>query len=159
MRRRFRRPGVATLAASLIVLGLVTVPATTAVKSPKRYANAAALPALKSGKPVAPKVRTAVGRSSAVVHGLRATATKGGGRYRAATAPAATTAVAPADGAVVTTLTPTLEVSAVSGASYRFKVTTKSDAETGTIVADTLVTGPSLTVPAGALKDLSLIHI
>jgi RHS repeat-associated protein len=157
---RFRSSTGVWLIVSLTAFGLVSVPATTAVKQPKRYKSAAQLPALKSAAPAKARLKIPTGRSSALETLERSGRLKRvpGGRRVLNSGPPATTASSPDDGATVTTTTPTLSVNAVTDpdadpVSYRFKVTTKSDAETGTIVADTLVTSTSFTVPDGALKD------
>ncbi|WP_198681129.1 PA14 domain-containing protein [Lentzea terrae] len=74
------------------------------------------------------------------------------------TAPPATSLVSPADGTVMTSLTPTLSVSPVSnpsgdGTLYCFKVATGADAQSGIVVDSGCITGNTWTVPAGVLTD------
>ncbi|WP_309114773.1 PA14 domain-containing protein [Saccharothrix sp.] len=74
------------------------------------------------------------------------------------TAPPATSLVGPADGSVLTTLTPTLSVSPVSnpsgdGTLYCFKVATGADAQSGIVVDSGCITGTTWTVPQGVLTD------
>jgi RHS repeat-associated protein len=74
------------------------------------------------------------------------------------TAPPATSIVAPADGSVLTNLTPTLQVNPVTnpsgdGTLYCFKVATGSDGLSGIVVDSGCLTTPSWTVPAGVLQD------
>ncbi|MCU1485214.1 MAG: hypothetical protein JWN67_1960 [Actinomycetia bacterium] len=155
---RSRRSGVATLAMALLALGLVVVPATEATRiGGKRYPSAAALPALKSApvKKVLP--RRPVGTSS--FHGEGDLDAADVSLHAASgNAPYVTYPTAPADGSVITTSTPTLSVyesydDESDPIGYRFKVTTKPDAETGTVVIDTTVSTTSLQLPDGALKD------
>jgi RHS repeat-associated protein len=162
-----RRSGVVTLAIALLALGLVVVPATEATRiGGKRYPSAASLPALKSApaKKVLPK--KPVGVSSATVHGTRAvasTAIEDPFGFHVAdvnNAPHVTSPTGPADGTVVTSSStmPTLAVyeswdDENDPIKYRFKVTTRSDAETGTIIADTAVSAISFQLPPGSLKD------
>lgn len=74
------------------------------------------------------------------------------------TAPPATSLVSPADGSVLTNLTPTLSVSPVSnpsgdGTLYCFKVATGADGQSGVVVDSGCITGTTWTVPAGVLTD------
>ena len=74
------------------------------------------------------------------------------------TAPPATSLVSPADGSVITSLTPTLSVSPVSnpsgdGTLYCFKVATGADAQSGIVVDSGCITGTTWTVPPGVLTD------
>jgi RHS repeat-associated protein len=74
------------------------------------------------------------------------------------TAPPATSLVSPADGSVLTNLTPTLSVSPVSnpsgdGTLYCFKVATGADAQSGIVVDSGCITGNTWTVPQGVLTD------
>ncbi|GAA3689142.1 PA14 domain-containing protein [Lentzea roselyniae] len=74
------------------------------------------------------------------------------------TAPPATSLVSPADGSVLTSLTPTLSVSPVSnpsgdGTLYCFKVATGADGQSGTVVDSGCITSNTWTVPPGVLTD------
>ncbi len=74
------------------------------------------------------------------------------------TAPPATSLVSPADGAVMTSLTPTLSVSPVSnpsgdGTLYCFKVATGADGQSGIVVDSGCITSNTWTVPQGVLTD------
>ena len=74
------------------------------------------------------------------------------------TAPPATSIVAPADGSVLTNLTPTLQVNPVTnpsgdGTLYCFKVATGADGLSGIVVDSGCLTSPTWTVPAGVLQD------
>ncbi|WP_309115895.1 PA14 domain-containing protein [Saccharothrix sp.] len=74
------------------------------------------------------------------------------------TAPPATTLVSPAEGSVITNLTPTLSVSPVSnpsgdGTLYCFKVATGPDAQSGIVVDSGCITSNTWTVPPGVLTD------
>ncbi|MDX8033271.1 PA14 domain-containing protein [Lentzea sp. BCCO 10_0856] len=74
------------------------------------------------------------------------------------TAPPATSLVSPADGTVMTGLTPTLSVSPVSnpsgdGTLYCFKVATGADAQSGIVVDSGCITNNTWTVPPGVLTD------
>ena len=73
-------------------------------------------------------------------------------------APPAPTPAGPADGSVLTTLTPTLAVNPVTdgdgdAVSYCFTVATGSDGKSGTLVDSGCVSTPTWTVPAGVLSD------
>jgi RHS repeat-associated protein len=73
-------------------------------------------------------------------------------------APPATSIVAPADGSVITSLTPTLSVNPVSNpsgdpVSYCFKIATGPDAKTGVVVDSGCLANPTWTVPDGVLQD------
>ncbi len=76
-----------------------------------------------------------------------------------APAPIATqTSTAPANGSVVTTLTPTLTSNTVTDADgdpvqYGFRIATGADGKTGTIIDSGWQPTPSWTVPAGVLQD------
>ncbi|WP_328614435.1 PA14 domain-containing protein [Amycolatopsis sp. NBC_00355] len=70
----------------------------------------------------------------------------------------ATTLVAPADGAVSTSLTPTLSVNPVTDpdgeqVKYCFRVATGADAKSGVVVESGCLTTPTWTIPAGVLQD------
>ncbi|WIY02434.1 PA14 domain-containing protein [Amycolatopsis mongoliensis] len=72
-------------------------------------------------------------------------------------APAATL-VAPADGTVSTSLTPTLSVNPVTdpdgeAVKYCFRIATGADAKSGVVVESGCLTTPTWTVPAGILQD------
>ncbi|MEV6871487.1 PA14 domain-containing protein [Amycolatopsis sp. NPDC051128] len=72
-------------------------------------------------------------------------------------APAATM-VAPADGLVSTSLTPTLSVNPVTDpdgeqVKYCFRIATGADAKSGVVVESGCLTTPTWTVPAGILQD------
>ncbi len=72
--------------------------------------------------------------------------------------PPATSIVAPADNSVLTGLTPTLSVNAVTNpsgdaTSYCFKVSTRADGLSGVVVDSGCQTSTSWTVPAGVLQD------
>ncbi|MFJ8967019.1 PA14 domain-containing protein [Lentzea sp. NPDC102401] len=74
------------------------------------------------------------------------------------TAPPATSLVSPADGTVMTSLTPTLSVSPVSnpsgdGTLYCFKVATGADGQSGVVVDSGCITSNTWTVPPGVLTD------
>jgi RHS repeat-associated protein len=74
------------------------------------------------------------------------------------TAPPATSLVSPADGSVLTSLTPTLSVSPVSnpsgdGTLYCFKVATGADGQSGVVVDSGCITNNTWTVPQGVLTD------
>jgi hypothetical protein len=74
------------------------------------------------------------------------------------TLPPAPSLVAPADNAVVTSLSPTLSMSPVSDpdgdpVSYCFKVATGSDGKSGVVVDSGCLPSLSWTVPAGVLQD------
>lgn len=74
------------------------------------------------------------------------------------TAPPATSLVSPADGSVLTNLTPTLSVSPVNnpsgdGTLYCFKVATGADAQSGIVVDSGCITSNTWTVPQGVLTD------
>ncbi|GAA3689949.1 PA14 domain-containing protein [Lentzea roselyniae] len=74
------------------------------------------------------------------------------------TAPPAASLVSPADGSVLTSLTPTLSVSPVSnpsgdGTLYCFKVATGADGQSGIVVDSGCITGNTWTVPPGVLTD------
>jgi hypothetical protein len=73
-------------------------------------------------------------------------------------APPAAAMSAPADGSVLTSLTPTLTVGAVSDpdgdpVKYCFKVATGPDAKSGVVVDSGCLSTPSWPVPAGVLQD------
>jgi len=73
-------------------------------------------------------------------------------------APPAAPLVGPADNSVVTTLSPTLSVGAVSdpdgeAVKYCFKVATGGDAKSGVVVDSGCLSSPTWTVPAGVLQD------
>ncbi|MFI9382107.1 PA14 domain-containing protein [Kutzneria sp. NPDC052558] len=73
-------------------------------------------------------------------------------------APPAAAMVAPADGSVITSLTPTLQVGPVSDADgdpvkYCFKVATGADAKSGVVVESGCLTSPQWSVPPGVLRD------
>ncbi len=96
-------------------------------------------------------------------HGHLGTSTWRSGAVRSFTTnhpapPANQASTVPADGAVVTTLTPTFQVAAVTDAeghpvTYQFRVASGADASTGAIVSSGWLTSPSWTVPAGSLQD------
>ncbi|MEU0531328.1 PA14 domain-containing protein [Amycolatopsis tolypomycina] len=70
----------------------------------------------------------------------------------------ATTLVGPADGAVTTSLTPTLAVNPVTDpdgeqVKYCFRIATGADAKSGVVVESGCLTTPTWTVPAGILQD------
>ncbi|MFF1615352.1 PA14 domain-containing protein, partial [Amycolatopsis sp. NPDC058278] len=70
----------------------------------------------------------------------------------------ATTLVAPVDGTVSTSLTPTLSVNPVTDpdgeqVKYCFRVATGADAKSGVVVESGCLTTPTWTVPAGVLQD------
>ncbi|GHG14283.1 hypothetical protein GCM10017567_35000 [Amycolatopsis bullii] len=70
----------------------------------------------------------------------------------------ATTLVAPADGTVSTSLTPTLSVNPVTDpdgeqVKYCFRIATGADAKSGVVVESGCLTTPTWTVPAGILQD------
>ncbi|MEV4049798.1 PA14 domain-containing protein [Amycolatopsis sp. NPDC049688] len=72
-------------------------------------------------------------------------------------APAATL-VAPADGTVSTSLTPTLSVNPVTdpdgeAVKYCFRIATGADAKSGVVVESGCLTTPTWTVPAGIMQD------
>ncbi|WP_112265828.1 PA14 domain-containing protein [Lentzea terrae] len=74
------------------------------------------------------------------------------------TAPPATSLVSPADGSVLTSLTPTLSASPVSnpsgdGTLYCFKVATGADGQSGVVVDSGCIAGNTWTVPQGVLTD------
>ncbi|HWO61749.1 MAG TPA: PA14 domain-containing protein, partial [Umezawaea sp.] len=74
------------------------------------------------------------------------------------TAAPAPALASPADGSVLTTLTPTLAVSPVSDpdgdkVTYCFKVATGSDAQSGVVVDSGCLPTPSWSVPQGVLQD------
>lgn len=74
------------------------------------------------------------------------------------TAPPAASLVSPADGSVMTSLTPTLSVSPVSnpsgdGTLYCFKVATGADGQSGIVVDSGCITSNTWTVPQGVLTD------
>ncbi|WP_211293754.1 PA14 domain-containing protein [Lentzea kentuckyensis] len=74
------------------------------------------------------------------------------------TAPPAPALVAPADGSVLTGLTPTLSVSPVTdpdgdAVKYCFKIATGSDAQSGVVVDSGCLPTPDWQVPAGVLQD------
>ncbi len=73
-------------------------------------------------------------------------------------APPAASLVGPADGSVVTSLTPTLSVSPVSNpsgdpVSYCFRVATGPDATSGVVVDSGCLPSPTWAVPDGVLQD------
>ncbi|WP_297542085.1 PA14 domain-containing protein [Amycolatopsis sp.] len=70
----------------------------------------------------------------------------------------APTLVSPADGSVLTTMTPTLAVNAVKDpdgdpVTYCFKVATGADAKSGVVVESGCLATPTWTVPDGVLQD------
>ncbi|MFK0243398.1 PA14 domain-containing protein [Amycolatopsis azurea] len=70
----------------------------------------------------------------------------------------ATTLVAPADGTVSTSLTPTLSVKPVTDpdgepVKYCFRIATGADAKSGVVVESGCLPTPTWTVPAGILQD------
>ncbi|KFU82039.1 RHS repeat-associated core domain-containing protein [Amycolatopsis lurida] len=70
----------------------------------------------------------------------------------------ATTLVAPADGTVSTSLTPTLSVKPVTdpdgdAVKYCFRIATGADAKSGVVVESGCLPTPTWTVPAGVLQD------
>ena len=70
----------------------------------------------------------------------------------------ATTLVAPADGTVSTSLTPTLSVNPVTDpdgeqVKYCFRIATGADAKSGVVVESGCLATPTWTVPAGILQD------
>ena len=70
----------------------------------------------------------------------------------------ATTLLAPADGTVSTSLTPTLAVKPVTdpdgeAVKYCFRVATGADAKSGVVVESGCLSTPTWTVPAGILQD------
>ncbi|MFC0542593.1 PA14 domain-containing protein [Kutzneria chonburiensis] len=74
------------------------------------------------------------------------------------TAPPAPGLVTPADGSVLASLTPTLQVSPVTDpdgdpVKYCFKVATGSDAKSGVVVESGCLDSPQWTVPSGVLHD------
>jgi RHS repeat-associated protein len=74
------------------------------------------------------------------------------------TAPPAPTLASPADGSVLTSLTPTLAVNPVSDSDgdkvkYCFRVATGADAESGVVVDSGCLDSPTWTVPSGVLQD------
>ncbi|HEX7307971.1 PA14 domain-containing protein [Lentzea sp.] len=74
------------------------------------------------------------------------------------TAPPAPALKAPADGSVLTGLTPTLSVSPVTdpdgdAVRYCFKIATGSDAQSGVVVDSGCLPSPDWQVPAGVLQD------
>ena len=73
-------------------------------------------------------------------------------------APPAANLVAPADSSVLTSLTPTLQVSPVSDpdgdpVKYCFKVATGADAKSGVVVESGCLDTPQWTIPSGVLHD------
>ncbi|QFZ24798.1 hypothetical protein EKG83_40080 [Saccharothrix syringae] len=73
-------------------------------------------------------------------------------------APPAPAAVAPEDGAVITNLSPTLQVTPVSDPDgdpvrYCFKVATGADAKSGVVVDSGCLDSPTWTVPQAVLQD------
>lgn len=73
-------------------------------------------------------------------------------------APPAAPLVAPADGSVLVTRTPTLQVGAVTDpdgdpVKYCFRVATGADGRSGVVVESGCLTTPQWTVPAGVLQD------
>ena len=73
-------------------------------------------------------------------------------------APPAPTLASPADGSVLTSLTPTLAVNPVSDpdgdkVKYCFKVATGADAESGVVVDSGCLDTPTWSVPSGVLQD------
>jgi RHS repeat-associated protein len=163
-RRSGSRRVVAGVVVAVVASGLWAVPSSGAAEGDRgRRRNPSELPALESERPAARRVERPVGDSSSRRHVKRersASAKRSTAEFRAMSGgpPPITSPVSPADGAVVNTTTPVLQVSSVTDpesdtVGYRFKVTTGSDAESGTVVADTTISGTSFTIPDGALKD------